>query len=336
MVVNTAIVALVIASAVAMVMLAYSAAFGWRLVRHWDLASGSELQVSLEQHTYLISTLVAFVLASEAASLLLFVHNADRMAPLFVGAMCAVGTLNTSAYGFPDLLLKILVFFMASVWLILHHLDTRGYDYPLTRLKYRLLLAILPFVLVEAYLQLRFFLALDTDVITSCCGRLFGAGRDDVAAELAGLPPAPTLAAFYGVMTVTLAAGLAAHRWPRMGYLYALLTAVAFAVSLVAIVSFVSLYVYEHPHHHCPFCLLKADYAYQGYLLYGPLFAATALGLGAGAVRAFARVESVREVVPGLARRLTNISLGLLVFFSLWVTYLVAGSGLILLGNEGG
>jgi hypothetical protein len=334
--VSPAIVALVIASAVSTAMLAYSSAFGWRLLRHWDLTSGSERQVSLERHTYLISTLVAFVLAIEAASLLLFIYSADRMAPLFVGAMCTVGTLNTSPYGFPALLLKVLVFFSAAVWLVLHHLDTRGYDYPLTRLKYRLLFLIVPLVVVEAYLQLRFFLALDTDVITSCCGSLFGSGRENVAAELAGLPPAPALAAFYGVMGVTLAAGLATRRWPRIGYAYALLAAVAFAASIIAVVSVVSLYVYEHPHHHCPFCLLKAEYGYQGYLLYGPLFAGTALGLGAGAVRPFAEVESLRAVAPALERRLTDVSLGMLGFVTLWVTYAVASSGLLLIGNEGG
>jgi len=336
MTVNPAIVALVIASLVSAVMLSYASAFGWRLVRHWDLASGSELQVSLERHTYLISTLVAFVLALQAVSLLLFVYNADRLAPLFVGAMCAVGTLNTSEFGFPALLLKILVFFAASSWLVLHHLDTRGYDYPLTRLKYRLLFAVLPLVLVEAYLQLRFFLALDADVITSCCGRLFGAGRESVAAELAGLPPAPSMVGFYALMAATLAAGALARYWPGMTYVFTLLSAAAFVASIAAIVSFVSLYAYEHPHHHCPFCLLKADYGHEGYLLYLPLFAATALGLGAGVVRPFAEVSSLRSVAPAIARRLTDVSLGLLLFFTLWVTYIVASSSLQLLGNEGG
>jgi hypothetical protein len=333
--VNAAIIALEIASAVSVAMLAYAALFGWRILRHWDLASSSELQVSLERHTYLVSTLVAFVLAIEAVSLLLFVYNADRMAPQFVGAMCAVGTLNTSGYGFPALFLKILVFFSASTWLIVHRLDTRGYDYPLTRTKYALLFGIAPLVLVEAYLQTRFFLAMDTDVITSCCGTLFGADREAVAADLASLAPGPTMVAFYAVMGLTLVVGLAARRWPGMTGAYSLLSAVAFLTTVVAVVSFVSLYVYEHPHHHCPFCLLKAEYGYTGYLLYVPLFFGTVLGLGAGAVRRFAGVASLATVVPGLTRRLVGGSLALLVVSTLWVTYLVAGSGLMLLGNEG-
>ena len=51
---------------------------------------------------------------------------------------------------------------------------------------------------------------------------------------------------------------------------------VAFFAALMGIVAFVSLYIYEHPHHHCPFCILKPEYDYQGYLLYVPLFAAAA------------------------------------------------------------
>jgi hypothetical protein len=166
----------------------------------------------------------------------------------------------------------VAVFFEASSWLVLHHLDTRGYDYPLTRLKYRLLLLIVPLVLAETYLQTRFFLALDTDVITSCCGSLFGVNRGTLASEVAALPPGPAMVLFYTVLGATLGAGLAARRWSAAGYAYALLAVAAFAVWLIAIVSFVSLYVYAHPHHHCPFCLLKAEYGYQGYLLYVPLF----------------------------------------------------------------
>jgi len=335
MVVNPAIVALVIAALVSSLLLVYSAGFGWHLLRHWDLSSGSELQINLERHTYLISTLVALVLATEAVSLLLFVYNADRIAPLFVGAMCAVGTLNTSAFGFPALEVKILVFFAASTWLILHHLDTRGYDYPLTRVKYGLLLAIAPLLLIEAYLQIRFFLALDTDVITSCCGSLFGTSRKALGSELAGLPPVLAMSLFYGTLTLTLAAGLASRRWPWAGYAYALLSALSFVVTLAAVVSFLSLYVYEHPHHHCPFCLLKAEYGYQGYLIYVPLFAATALGIGSGAVRLFSGVPSLRAAAPPLARRLTNVSLVLFFFLLVWVGILTAHSALVLLGNEG-
>ena len=68
------------------------------------------------------------------------------------------------------------------------------------------------------------------------------------------------------------------------------------------------LYIYEHPNHHCPFCILKPEYGYQGYWLYVPLFGATAAGLAAGAVQPFARFPSLRDIVPGFSRRLAAVA----------------------------
>jgi len=328
---SPAIIALLTASAVSLLMLGWSSLFAVQVLRRWDIRSGSELQLFLERRTYLASTLLAFVLATEAASLLLFVFNAEKMASLFSGAMCAVGTLNVNPFGWPTLLVKVVIFFLATTWLILNQLDTRGYDYPLTRTKYRLLLVIAPLAAVQAFLQLRYFLGLDADVITSCCGSLFGGERRSLATELAGLPPRPAMAAFYGVMAATLAAGVWHGRSRRGGYLFAVLSAAAFVAALVATISFVSLYVYEHPHHHCPFCLLKGEYYWQGYLLYVPLFAATALGLGVGAIQPFRRVPSLRAAAPVLARRLGLTATGLLALVAAWVTVAILTSNLRLL-----
>ena len=89
--------------------------FAWRILRRWDIGSGSELQLRLERQTYLISTLLGFALGAELLSLLLFVHTAESLSGQFVGAMCATGVLNVNAFGFPALLLKIAVFFLAAL-----------------------------------------------------------------------------------------------------------------------------------------------------------------------------------------------------------------------------
>jgi hypothetical protein len=75
--------------------------FAVRLLRHWNPASGSERQIALERQTYLVTTGVGLVLLIQCVALLLFVYNAERMSVLFTGAMCATGTLNVNAYGFP-------------------------------------------------------------------------------------------------------------------------------------------------------------------------------------------------------------------------------------------
>ncbi|MBU1427146.1 MAG: hypothetical protein KKH12_14530 [Gammaproteobacteria bacterium] len=326
-----AIIALLLASAVSVLMLAAATPYAWQLVRRWDIASGSELQLVLERRTYLMSTVLTFVFATQLVALLLFVFNADKMAVMFVGAMCAVGTLNANAYGFPALLAQIAVFFMAAVWLVLNHADSRAYDYPLVRVKYRLLMGILPFVLLAFVLQLLYFLNLKADIITSCCGSLFSSDAQTLVSDASALPPQQGLWLFYSALLTVIAVAVLHARKLRAAYIVAAASAAAFVAALTGILSFVSLYVYEHPHHHCPFCLLKPEYDYQGYWLYLPLFAATAAGLGVGAIQPFARVPSLAAVVPQMSRRLAWIAALGFAFFTVVATFMVVNSNLILL-----
>jgi hypothetical protein len=355
-----AIIALLLASAVSVAMLAAAAPFAWDLVRHWNISSGSEQQLRLERRTYLMSTLLAFVFATQLVALLLFVFNADKMAVMFVGAMCAVGTLNANAFGFPALIAQIVVFFLAAAWLVVNHADNRAWDYPLVRVKYRLLLGILPFAALAFWLQLNYFLNLKADVITSCCGSLFSGDAKTLTGDVAAMPPLPALALFYGALALA-ACSAAFHASPYhphpqgkplpgihllradtaegkgqamrtgSGYFVAAFSAIAFVAALIGILSFVSLYVYEHPHHHCPFCLLKPEYDYQGYWLYVPLFAATAAGLGVGAVQPFARIASLTTIVPEIARRLSWIAAAGFTVFAAVATFMILDSKLMLL-----
>ncbi|MFZ1643449.1 MAG: hypothetical protein WAV07_18865 [Candidatus Contendobacter sp.] len=305
--------------------------FAWRILRGWDIHSGSELQLRLERRTYLISTLIGFALGAELLSLLLFVHTAESLSSQFVGAMCATGVLNVNAFGFPALLLKIAVFFLAALWLLLNRVDNRGYDYPLVRVKYGLLLLIAPLTVAEGAAQTLYFLGLEPEVITSCCGSLFSADSQGVAAELAGLPPWPTLVLFYVAAAWILVAGLAFLRWLRIGPLFAAGSLLGFGVAIAAIIAFLSLYVYENPNHHCPFCLLKAGYDYVGYALYLPLFTATACGIGAGVIAPFRHIASLQAVIPSEARRLTVLALAGFGLFYALATWLMLRSTLILL-----
>lgn len=331
MIFQPAIIALLLASAVTTVMVAAASLFGLRVVRHWDINSGSELQIRLERQTYLISTLLGFAFAVELASLLLFVFNADRMASQFVGAMCAVGTLNANAWGFPVIQLKILNFFLAGAWLVMNHVDNKGWDYPLIRAKYRFLLLIAPLLLAETVVQLLYFLGLEADVITSCCGSIFSAGAETVAAEMSSFPLVPTMTAFYAVMAATIAAGLHFLWRGKGGLAFAGMSGIGFVAAMGGVISFISIYVYEHPHHHCPFDVIQGGYDYIGYALYLPLFTATALGLGLGAVLPFSGAASLATVLPDLARRYATLSVVLFATFVAVATWAVATSNLVML-----
>jgi hypothetical protein len=108
------------------------------------------------------------------------------------------------------------------------------------------------------------------------------------------------------------------HRRGTGGLAFAGASALAFVVALAAIVSLVALYIYEHPHHHCPFCILKGGHDYVGYWLYLPLFAATAFAFGAAVVAPWRRIPSLAAVAPAEARRLTRLALlGFAAFYAI-------------------
>lgn len=330
-----AIIALLLAAGLATAMLAAAVPFAVQVIRHWDIASGSERQLRLERRTYLFSTLLAFVLAVQLAALLLFVFNADRLAVMFVGAMCAVGTLNVNAFGFPALYAQIAVFFLAAMWLAINHADSEARDYPLVRIKYGLLLVLLPVLALAFWIELQYFLNLRANVITSCCGSLFSGEARTVAAEASALEPRTAMAIFYGTLAAAVAAALRHRRTGgrASGGMLALAGLVAFAAAIAGIVSFVSLYVYEHPNHHCPFCILQPEYGYRGYALYLPLFAATAAALGAGALQPFAGGPSLHTIVPRVSGRLAGLAATGYIVFAAVATAFVLDSNLILIGH---
>lgn len=332
MIFHPPVLALLLASLVSAATLGWAGLFALRLVRHWDVTSGSRRQIELEKRTYLVSALVKFALVLEFGSLILFVVNADAMAPLFTGAMCAVGTLNNNAYGFPALLLKLGVFFAAAVWLIVNRVDETGRDYPLTRHKYWLLIGLAPLVIAAGLVQFAYFAGLRADVITSCCSRLFVPEGTGVESQMAALPPGPALGLLYGGFAL-----LAVFAWrlrgrPGAGVWFAPAAAGFFALALVATISAISSYVYEQPHHHCPFCLLKGEYGYVGYALYLPLFAGTAFGLAAGLLAAFCEPASLAGRYRATIQRHIELAAALYAAFVAVALAIVLRSNLVLFG----
>ena len=218
MILHPGILSLLVSSLLVGGMVLYAAFCGIGILRGWDISSGSERQLMLERKTYLVSTILGYLLFFQLISLFLFIYTADDICPLFTGAMCAVGTLTVNPFGYPVLLCKIATFILAGLWLILNYADSRGYDYPLVRIKYWFLLFLAPVVVVEAIMQWLYFLGLRPDVITSCCGSLFSSESAGVAAEIASLPAFPMMGVFYFVMVLTLVAGVLFYRTGKGGW----------------------------------------------------------------------------------------------------------------------
>ena len=332
MIFHPSILALYVASILISFMVLYSAFYGLQILRKWDIQSGSEEQLILERKTYLISTLLTYAFGFELLSLFLFVFTVDRLHTFFVGAMCAAGTLYVNSYGYPALILKMINFLLAGLWLILNYADNRGYDYPLIRTKYLLLLNLGPLILTEMALQANYFLRLKPNIITSCCGSLFSVGEQGLTSGTVALPVIPMKIVFYLAMALTIASGLYFYRKGNGAYLFSSFSAITLVVSLASILSFISPYFYELPTHHCPFCILQKEYGYIGYPLYVALFGGTISGMGVGVLMPFQNRKSLSEVLPSVQKRLALVSAVLFLIFALIVTYRMVFTDFILEG----
>jgi hypothetical protein len=331
MILHPSIIALCAASLFVSFMVGYSAFYGVKILKGWNIKSGSEFQLILERKTYLISTILGYAFAFYLLSLFLYVFTVDRLHVVFTGAMCAAGVLKVNSFGYPTLLLKIIVFLFAGIWLIVNYVDNRAYDYPLIKTKYLLLLIFSPLVMVEMVTQAAYFLLLRPNVITSCCGSLFSAGGTSLSSDLAAFPVIPVMAVLSLSLLLLFFLGVSLYRKGGKEYLFAVVAGITFLLSLASIISFISVYYYELPTHHCPFCILQKEYGYVGYLLYIALLGGTVSGMGTGVLAPFKKIESLSEIVPSVQRRLALHAMVSFAAFSVLVGYRIAVSNLILL-----
>ncbi len=328
MILHPSIIALLLSSILTVLLILYSAWYGFVIIRTWDIRSGSALQLDLERRTYLISTILAYVCAFQMASLFLYIFTADSLSTLFSGAMCAAGTLNVNKFGYPTLMLKILNFLLAGLWLILNRADSIAEDYPLVRKKYALLLAMAPLIIAEAVTQALYFTKLNPDVITSCCGSLFSDARADVTSELASLPVAFTMVLWYCVMAITISSGIVFFLRKRGAYILSLFSLASFLLTMASTLSFLSFYLYEIPTHHCPFCMLQAEYGYVGYVIYGALFGATVSGMGVGMLMPFRAIQSLSKRLPALQNTLSLVAIVLNAILLGFVSFRIISSNI--------
>lgn len=281
MILHPGILALLLGGVISFALLSSGVLLGIKIARHWQPERADALQLELERRSWLVTTLVQWAVAFEACSLILFIYTADRLNPLFVGAMCATGTLNANPVGWHLLWIKLGLFLVGSLWLIANSLDRQVPSAPLTKVKFFALWVLLPLCAADLTVMTLYFAGLQPEIITSCCGTLFSASGHGVASELAALPTRLTITVFY-MVSLSFASLLLACRWIAGRWLRTLLSLAScgFGVTaLVSIVTFISVYYYRLPQHHCPFDLLQSRYYFVGYPLYFCLFGAILSGL---------------------------------------------------------
>lgn len=335
MLLNTWSLALSLSSLLVVFLLLVAVVSAVRVLRYWNPASDDARQIGLESEIWLSSTLVAYALGIQLISLVLLVLAADEFAAVLTGAMCATGTLLANDFGVAALLVKMIGVFFYGFWLVLHRLDTRCETYPLVKIKCWYLLAILPLLAADLALQLLYLLKIEPDVIVSCCAVVFSpeAGGSQFLADWAGDRLLPW---FYGGMALLLPTGvLAAGKFRRLAVVYALGWVLFLPLALLAIITVISSYIYAMPFHNCPFCILKPEYGYIGFAIYGTLlpaafFAFSAPLVGIFASRFSAAGTDAAAIIPRYQRLAVRVSLVLLLLFAFfssfhYLRYLIMG-----------
>ncbi len=324
---------LILCSIIVLFLVATAARTAVRVLRHWDSASDSNLQISLENETWLASTLIEFALAVQGLSLLLFILAADSYSQVIAGAMCATGSLLADEFGMPTLYLKLAGFFLYAFWILLHQLDIRSEFYPLVRIKYVYLLLLIPFLLADIILQTLYIANLDPDIITSCCAVVFSSAPGEGGNLMGSLPLTAMLSLYYATIVVLLGLALVMNdRMPAvkpvgkraqtiLSFLYATVWLWFFGLALAVITSVISSYIYAMPSHRCPFCIIKHEYGYIGLGIYFTLICGTFFGLSTALVAVLGRRSDLSGPVQKYRKIAVDLSFVLLLILTILTSY---------------
>ena len=271
------------------------------ILKGWNFGRFTQQQFDLENRSYLVMSIIFFVLGMKMLLLPYFAYAIDALSLLVPGAMCAAGVIDANDYGSVLLLLKLMILFLSGLWLGINRLDLEEKHYPYMKLKSWFYLLLFVLLSAELVLDILYFTHIETTNPVSCCSVIFGEiGGNRLPL---GLDIPKLLILFYLLYALVVLMLYTGH------FLIRIASSLFFAmIAYYSVVYFFGTYIYELPTHRCPFCMLQAEYHYVGYLLWGVLFVGT-----------FLAIESA--VMEGIfsrdALRLKKISIGLLTVFVL-------------------
>ncbi len=325
-------IALIICGLVVLFFMGIAARSAVRVLLFWDHESDSNRQIKLENEIWLTSTLVEYALAAQVISLVVFVLAADYFSQSITGAMCATGSLLANDFGVPALLVKIGAVFFYGFWIVLHQLDIRSERYPLVRMKYLYLLLLIPLLFLDIALEVLFIWGLEPDIITSCCAVVFGDAQGGGTNLLGGFTHEVSMGLFYGTVAGLIIIGLfLVRRWHTWtGLLFSCSWLWFFLLALAVITTEFSSYIYAMPFHKCPFCFLKPEYNYIGFVIYLSLFLGAFLGMCVVVVEPLRSLDGLMKIVEQFQITAIKLSLFLLVIFTFlssfhYLRYLIIG-----------
>jgi len=249
------------------VVLGIAAFFAFRILSKYNKTDTSPIQYKLEKQSYLITLIIQVSFMVLIVLLPFFIYSIDKLSNIIPGAMCGAGVFSANSYGVYDILLKILIIMLASLWLSLNEKDQMGENFPYIRIKLWLYIFIFTLFVIELYFELSFFFSLTTQHPVLCCSAIYSDEENPIIFNLTSLN---LMLLFY---MSSLLLFLTVYLTSR--FLLLLITLAYLVVSYYSIVYFFTPYIYELPTHTCPFCMLQSEYNYIGYFIYGFLFMGT-------------------------------------------------------------
>lgn len=247
--------------------------FSLKIIVNYDRNQNTPLQYDLEKKSYLVSTIIKFILFIKIPIFVFFVFTLDKLSNILVGAMCAAGVVNATEYGVPLLILKMLNLYLFAFWITLNHEDMKTETQKYFKAKFVLFLIAFFLLVIEIIAEIMMFSNIDINSVVDCCGTIFSVTDTTYISELLGKERLLT-SLFYANLIVLIAAYVMKNK-----ILYGVLSFSFLIMALLSLISFFGIYIYELPTHHCPFCMLQKDYMYIGYLLYIFLFYGTFYGI---------------------------------------------------------
>jgi len=260
---SNAVIAFLLAEFVLLVLMGISLFYVVRIVRSWDYNALTSLQYSLEKQNYLVNTILLFSVCTK------IVFCLNELSDIVPGAMCSAGVIGSNKFGGILMLTKILLIFGLGIWLVINKLDLQALNFPYLKKKYAIFICLFVMILIELGIEISFFYNIPLKVPVFCCSVTFQAPKLPFGYTNFGL-----VSAFFVLFFVILALNFL--KQSMASFVANLLFLV---LSYYAITYFFGLYVYEQPNHKCPYCMLRSDYFYVGYLIWGTLFLGIFYGL---------------------------------------------------------
>jgi len=279
------------------------------LLKKWNFDLFTTEQFSLENRSYLVMTIIFFVMLLKVLLLPYFVYTIDTLSTLIPGAMCGAGVIKANAYGNPLLSLKIVILFLSALWLSLNSIDLKAKNYPYVKLKSWFYLLIFFLLSSEFVLDILYFTHIETTNPVSCCSVIFGQTGGANGLPF-GLDIPKLLILFYLLFALVVLTTVS-----EMAIISIVASILFGVIAYYAVVYFFGTYIYELPTHLCPFCMLQDHYYYVGYLIWGVLLLGVFLMIDASIMQRFFDQPS---------QKLKRISLLLLSLFVLLCSAYVA------------